>query len=227
MSDSQNQRIISKMWERESCYNCGNWIQLLKEAMDKCGDYDDDFYDLWRAEPDKREAVSHSGYNIIKVADYWYWYHADHPQPFGNEPPADMKIVEHDNKWYYLDELEDFDPDDPQSDAYDSRDEALNAAWEAQTDLNEFDTEEEAINDCIDSERIDLDDYCGEVYEHYVVSGWLAENLTEVGETVREYACENIWCRQCTGQSIVLDSCMFQIANRMGILVGQPHEWKL
>lgn len=59
---------------------------------------------------------------------------------------------------------------------------------------------------------IDTDDYRDEVYEHWVVSDWLARKLKERGYTVGELCGLTIWGRGCTGQSIYLDRVIQDIA---------------
>lgn len=59
---------------------------------------------------------------------------------------------------------------------------------------------------------IDTDDYQSEVYEHWLISDWLAAKLRERGQLVFEFANMTIWGRGCTGQSICLDHVIQQIA---------------
>jgi hypothetical protein len=59
-----------------------------------------------------------------------------------------------------------------------------------------------------------LDDYRQEIFEHWIVSSWLANKLEEQGETVvRDFYQLDIWCRTTTGQSICLDWVIQQIYN--------------
>ena len=60
--------------------------------------------------------------------------------------------------------------------------------------------------------QIDTDDFRDEVYEHYIISGWLAARLRERGETIGELCGLTIWGRGCTGMSISLDRVMQSIA---------------
>ena len=82
-------------------------------------------------------------------------------------------------------------------------------------DSGPYDTEIETLNACIDSEQLDLENYVGEVYEHWAVSKWFADKLTAQGATVREFADLNIWLRQCTGQAILLDSQVCRIYDEL------------
>ena len=62
-----------------------------------------------------------------------------------------------------------------------------------------------------------------EIYEYWLVSGYLVEKLKEQGECVIE--CENIWCRCTTGQAILLDGVISRICSDMEILEGQENDW--
>lgn len=74
-----------------------------------------------------------------------------------------------------------------------------------------FDDETDAIQDCIDTENLDPAEYGREVFEHWAVSNWLAEQLTAHGETVRDYGGLNIWLRTTTGQAISIDHVICEI----------------
>ena len=51
-----------------------------------------------------------------------------------------------------------------------------------------------------------LDDYRQEIFEHWIVSSWLADKLEAKSETIiRDFYGLTIWCRATTGQSIALD----------------------
>lgn len=79
------------------------------------------------------------------------------------------------------------------------------------------------------------DDFCqeqdiepeeNEVYEHWIVSDFFRRKLGERGETVTsDFFGLSIWGRCCTGQAILLDEVIADIAAEMQILEGQPHDW--
>lgn len=54
-----------------------------------------------------------------------------------------------------------------------------------------------------------------EVFEHWIVSGWLGDKLKDQGEVVEEYLGLTIWGRCTTGQSISMDGVMCQIARNL------------
>lgn len=68
---------------------------------------------------------------------------------------------------------------------------------------------------------IDTDDYRSEVYEHWVISGWLEARLHSCGEVTSDLCGLTIWGRCGTGQSIVLDHNIQQIACAL-----YSDEWK-
>lgn len=61
-------------------------------------------------------------------------------------------------------------------------------------------------------EANDLEPYQWEVYEHWIVSDWLADKLEEAGEKVdRDFAGLTVWARTTTGQAISMDSVIERI----------------
>lgn len=64
-----------------------------------------------------------------------------------------------------------------------------------------------------------------EIYEHWIVSDWLGEKLSDNGHPVSELLGFTIWGRGTTGQSILLDSVIGRIASEMEILEGQRNDW--
>lgn len=62
-------------------------------------------------------------------------------------------------------------------------------------------------------DEMNLDPERLEVYEHWIVTGWLAGKLTDKGHVVAEILGMTIWGRPTTGQAISMDSVMLEIAN--------------
>lgn len=61
-------------------------------------------------------------------------------------------------------------------------------------------------------EEHNVEPYQWEVYEHWAVSPWLAEQLIAQGERVdTDFAGMNVWARICTGQGIASDGVMVRI----------------
>ncbi len=64
-----------------------------------------------------------------------------------------------------------------------------------------------------------------EVYEWWSVTPWLGARLKEQGEVVFDFLDFCCYGRTCTGQAILLDHVMGQIAEGMEILEGQKYDW--
>ncbi|UCV26734.1 hypothetical protein [Ferribacterium limneticum] len=61
-------------------------------------------------------------------------------------------------------------------------------------------------------EQDSIEPYEREIYEHWAVSSWLGGELSARGELVFEFCNMTIWGRGCTGQSIMLDGVICEIA---------------
>ena len=69
-----------------------------------------------------------------------------------------------------------------------------------------FDSEIAAYRDAFDEMRWDQPDG-REIYEHWIVSDWLADQLAERGHSVaRDFAGLTVWGRPTTGQAVHMDS---------------------
>lgn len=72
-----------------------------------------------------------------------------------------------------------------------------------------------------------IDAYAVEVFEHWLVQPWLGERLAEHGEIVHEFCGLTIWGRTTTGQSMVLDEVIREIARAYREARGESlDEWK-
>lgn len=72
----------------------------------------------------------------------------------------------------------------------------------------------------------ELDTTTPEVCEWYAVSDWLGKKLGQHGEIVIDTWGKAYWGRQGTGQSIICDNVIEQIAYDLEILEGQTHSWE-
>ncbi len=73
-----------------------------------------------------------------------------------------------------------------------------------------FTTAENAWESACDAEGIDP--YINEVYEHWIVTPWLAHQLEERGEVIdHDFLGMVIWGRCATGQEIAVDAVMIDI----------------
>lgn len=98
---------------------------------------------------------------------------------------------------------------------------ARDAGWQKSLHPGRFEHEkrEEEL------EALDWEDVCNkqglvpyewEVYEHWAVSNWLAEQLIAQGERVdTDFAGLNIWARTCTGLDISMDGVIQKIYDAM------------
>lgn len=81
-----------------------------------------------------------------------------------------------------------------------------------------YNNEEEAIAEWFEIYHGgDLEDYRSEIYEHWIVSSWLASKLEEQGETVVKdvLGIDYIWGRTSTGQAIWCDYVIQKIYNKL------------
>lgn len=72
-----------------------------------------------------------------------------------------------------------------------------------------------------------LEDEPQEIFEWWIVSKWLGNRLEQMGEPIINDGLHMYWGRTGTGQAILLDSVISQIAYDLEILEGQANEWKL
>ena len=72
----------------------------------------------------------------------------------------------------------------------------------------------------------ELDKAQPEIYEWYAVSDRFGEKLGQYGEVVIDAWGKSYWGRQGTGQSIICDYVIEQIAYDLEILEGQPNSWE-
>jgi len=61
--------------------------------------------------------------------------------------------------------------------------------------------------------------------EFWTVTSWFAEKLEEYGETCVYVHGLHVWGRCCSGQAIMLDGVIEDIAAGMEILPGQRYAW--
>lgn len=73
----------------------------------------------------------------------------------------------------------------------------------------------------------DIEPYTKEALEHWIVSDFLYRKLKEKEEMAGELFGLKIWGRTTSGQAILLDRVIAEIACEMEILVGQRYEWKI
>ena len=76
-----------------------------------------------------------------------------------------------------------------------------------------------------DDENIDVSEYCSDIFEHWTVSCFMADDLETHGhKVIRDFFdFSAVWCRPTTGQGISSDHIMGAIAETMEILEGQKN----
>lgn len=77
-----------------------------------------------------------------------------------------------------------------------------------ETDVDEFD---DGWKEFCDQQGVDTDDYKSEVFEHWIVTDWLANKLEARGHVTGEIMGLTIWGRPTTGQSISMDHVIQEI----------------
>jgi len=66
-------------------------------------------------------------------------------------------------------------------------------------------------------QEFDIEPYQRDVFEHWIVSDWLADKLASKGEKVdRDFAGLTVWARTTTGQSIACHWVLEQITKELG-----------
>lgn len=88
-------------------------------------------------------------------------------------------------------------------------------AWEFEwyiENLSKIPDEIKEVNDEEIWEALMDEDSCAEVFEWYKVTGFLASDLKEKGEVIIEAFNSFYWGRTCTGQSVILDWVIQEIA---------------
>jgi len=72
----------------------------------------------------------------------------------------------------------------------------------------------------------EVEPYDREIFEHWTVSRYLADQLEARGERIlRNFFGLTVWGRGTTGQAILLDGVISDICEGMEILEGQRNEW--
>lgn len=168
--DSDNQRILGKLVDREIYYNVSVLVYELAQKFDAFPDYEDDLLGAFIGTPDYEEAAFDAAWT-----------------PFTDEYGVQC--------------------------------------WENQIDGTTWAGSAENLCEEFD---IDVDDYHQEIFEHWIISDHFATVLEEHGEKVlRDFFGMTVWCRSTTGQAILLDGVIAEIAMEMEILKGMKHEWSV
>jgi len=94
--------------------------------------------------------------------------------------------------------------------------------WLEEEDKTSMDNlDEEELRQLAYDLNISIDDYeePEEALEHWIVSDWLADKLSEYGElTTKDFLGLTIWGRTCSGQAIMLDYVISKICDDLDML---------
>ena len=102
----------------------------------------------------------------------------------------------------------------------------LNQTIEAIEEMEQSDLLENMSN-FTPSQEEGYEEQYPEILEYWAVSSYLADKLEEKGECIaKDFLDFNVWGRTCSGQAILLDYVISDIAYDMEILEGQANEWK-
>lgn len=85
---------------------------------------------------------------------------------------------------------------------------------ELTAELREYldDLQSDEYLDFCEANEIDITDHCHEVFEHWAMSGYLAQKLEMQGEKIISlFDFDYIWCRTTTGQAISIDHVITDI----------------
>lgn len=233
MSDEQN--VLRQLVEREVFFNVHYIVHTLTELLNSGGTCDeftlDDSFEWYQGGTlDKEEILFQNHLDTKELpGGGWVWY-TKGEEPYV-DPVPDMQIFEHEGLWWFSGELDEADPDECPDGHFEgaaTEREAFEAAWaySIATGLpSECSDQEEAQDDAISDNDIEVSEYETEIYEHWAVSDFLARRLEGKGERVFDLCGLQVWGRSCTGQAILLDSVIKQIATEMKILPGMKNDW--
>jgi hypothetical protein len=225
------QRVLRDLWSRE-CYCSLNYLitELARVVhhipYTRDSDINDEtIHDLLVVRPSYEEVAREHGWTVVPWGNQYVPCHEDEPKPGEPHPVFEVLSLEGEDRlgagWYWQEKGDTDNSDGP----FDSATLAWYDLWEYHLVEKAYDDEEEAWEAICNDQDYDTTEYEREVYEHYAVSDFMARKLQEVGEKVVEFCGFNVWCRTCTGQSVVLDHCLYEVGRRMEILPGQANDW--
>ena len=216
-TESQRQELASRLVQRE----VGNCVSSLmsgimevalhltyRQMQDAFGTDQDELMELFQR-PDYETAA----YDFIDDAD-----------------EADLEtIAELNGDWAdvlasaNVPDVEELEPDEDGGERWAHVGVTPQIIFDCESDAREVAVSESlpAIRKAVKAMAIDCEEVCQEfnldpdyieVYEHWIVSNWLAAKLKARGEVTRDFAGLTIWGRCCTGQSMAMDSVIQDIA---------------
>ncbi len=178
-------------------------------------------HELFRTTPDQDDCIN-AGFQFFQKGDYWYYTDCSdnvEPEAIGDFCLEELVAFAADEGHVCYDPEDDEDAEDQLQDALAGLEEdgfkithrggsyCVEKPFDV-SGLDEFDTEDEAVENCIRYNDIEG----AEVYEHWLVSSHLAYKLKQHGQTVvDDFFGLTVWCRTCTGQAISMDYVINEI----------------
>jgi hypothetical protein len=246
----RNQAIKGAFVQREVIYCVSSLVSELVQKSECFPDYEDDLYNAFSGVPDYEEAARNEGWKHDKDG----FYKSDVPQFFLSvnlDERGKLNVSVHEclepgmgsngrEIWSFVgtaDEAADLDgsgeldirePDELSVYLWHHEIMPIDGELSDDEECNFEISYEDDWNGLCDDKNIDTDDYCRDIYEHWIVSDYLAGKLEDKGERVlRDFFGMTIWCRSTTGQAILLDGVISEICSDLEILEGQKYEWEV
>lgn len=191
MTENDLQRAADRLVQNEVCYCVSGLIYALREVYERLDD-SDEYVELTSGRSDYEEAVrafvmdDADLYQLEEIAEnFGYWSDVLHTVG----APEGLENV---SAW-------------------------LESRADSDTPHNQI---RRLVFDFIDDYPAVCNDYGLEpeyldIYEHWLVTGWLADKLQARGEVVEEYLGLTIWGRATTGQAISMDYVIQDIAKEL------------
>lgn len=209
-----NQDIKRRFVDREVYYCVSTLVDELVKKSEHFPDYEEDLMNAFRGAPDYEETATGDGWHRRNDCDHYY-----------NEDTGEVSQC---TSWDNLCADREINLDEYDDDAEDA---ATTAGWQKLGDARFYSDDGETSEaddwcELCEEQSIDTADYESEVYEHWIVSDYLADKLEAHGERVlRDFFGLTIWGRTTTGQAIYMDGAISVICAEMEILEGQAHSW--
>ena len=194
----RNQEIKSQFVNREVIYCASVLVYELARKAEHFQDYEDELYGAFQGNPDCEEAATDEGWKKITVEPGEIIGYQDISE-------TTLETIRRNDENFVKGEIDE----------------------ETGKFIIEELSDAENWQELCDEQNIDAYEYAPEIYEHWIVTDWLANKLENRGHKVlRDFFGLTIWCRATTGQAISLDSVISEICEEMEILEGQKYEWK-
>lgn len=247
--NAKNQDIARKLVDREVYYCASTLIHELAQKAEHFPEYEEDLYGAFEGIPDYEEAAQEAGWKqapdgtfFIEDENQYYLsenlnergllnvsvHRLDYPGQ-GSNGAEIWAFNGTSDEAATLDGSDDFDATNPETVEEHLKELKIlpEDATLSDDEDGDFETSDaDSWQELCDEESIDVDDYRPDIYEHWIVSNWLADKLEAHGHKVlKDFFGMAVWCRPTTGQAILLDGVITEICNEMEIFEGQRNSW--